>query len=69
MDDRMMFGTVSTWALSDEVQEWLLEHFGEFVQYPSDKTENIFFVGTYEGNFILKFKKEEDALLFKLAWL
>ena len=56
-------------VLCYSVQEWMLDNFGTAVNAVQDANDKIFFVGTNGNNtVILKFKNEDDAILFKMRW-
>jgi len=55
--------------LNDDVQAWLDENIGDFVQYPQDVSDLVMYIGSNgRDKIILKFKNSEHALHFKLAW-
>lgn len=55
--------------LKASVREWLLENLGEEVVFQQETGKLVMFIGTNGvDSLVLKFKQEEAALHFKIAW-
>jgi len=55
-------------CLTNEIQEWLFDNVGDFVQFPGDQVDQVEFVEIKDSTATLTFHDPDAALLFQLSF-